>query len=376
LPHNGNVAVDTRWINPKSRSGIHTYTLRLIEALTSFIPSKDLYLAAVSENEIYLRSKFPNVKTLKACRAQQNWFLKKAGIFQSLGPDINLNGLIKNENIGCLIVPQINERSYIPEIEGCNVLGILHDTQQLSLEKRIYKRRLDKILLGRNLKRVTKVVAISQATKKELLNSFLSIENKVEVIPNYIPFSDLSHVNEIVSGPYILSVSAMEPYKNIYGLISAFSLVAEIVPHKLIIKSNRNTYWENVLLPLVKNLQLENRIILISEILSEDEMASLYSGADLYVTLSKMEGFGYTAVEAALREVPVLASDIAAVREATKGTSVYLDPCDTNAAAGKIILMIEEKATRSDKLSRISDLLKREYSVENYSERLMRVILT
>ena len=370
------VAVDTRWINPKSRSGVHTYTLRLIEALTSFILSKDLYLAATSENEIYLRSKFPNVKTLKACRAQQNWFLKKAGIFQSLGPDINLNGLIKNENIDCLIVPQINERSYIPEIEGCNVLGILHDTQQLSLEKRIYKRRLDKILLGRNLKRVTKVVAISQATKKELLNSFLNIENTVEVIPNYIPFSDLSHVNEIVSGPYILSVSAMEPYKNIYGLISAFSLVAEIVPHKLIIKSNRNTYWENVLLPLVKNLQLENRIILMSEILSEDEMASLYSGADLYVTLSKMEGFGYTAVEAALRKVPVLASDIAAVREATKGTSVYLDPCNTNAAAGKIILMIEEKATRSDKLSRISDLLKREYSVENYSERLMRVILT
>ena len=55
-------------------------------------------------------------------------------------------------------------------------------------------------------------------------------------------------------------------------------------------------------------------------------MASLYQGADLFVSPSLMEGFGFTPIEAAMHQVPVISSKEGCFVEAGGSETKYIDP--------------------------------------------------
>ncbi|MGG6499382.1 UNVERIFIED_CONTAM: glycosyltransferase, partial [Bacteroidetes bacterium 56_B9] len=74
----------------------------------------------------------------------------------------------------------------------------------------------------------------------------------------------------------------------------------EEISHNLIIKAKRLPYWDEQVLPLIKELGIDGRIKLIDNKYSEAEMHKLYSNASLFVSPSLMEGFGFTPIEAAI----------------------------------------------------------------------------
>lgn len=69
-------------------------------------------------------------------------------------------------------------------------------------------------------------------------------------------------------------------------------------------------------------------------------MASLYKNASLFVSPSLMEGFGFTPIEAALYEVPVICNKESALYETTKGLLNYYEPGTDEYALSRMMYQI------------------------------------
>lgn len=81
----------------------------------------------------------------------------------------------------------------------------------------------------------------------------------------------------------------------------------------------------------VRRSVADGRIVLLGGV-SDEELAWLYARAALAVTLSRDEGFGLPAIEAAHFGAPLLASDIAVFRETVGGYARFVSP-DAEVAA-------------------------------------------
>jgi glycosyltransferase involved in cell wall biosynthesis len=83
-------------------------------------------------------------------------------------------------------------------------------------------------------------------------------------------------------------------------------------------------------------------------------MTALLRGARALLLPSFAEGFGLPVVEALAHGVPVLCSDLPALRESGGGVPDYLDPADADAWRRAIVDYLAESPRRRDQLARIA----------------------
>lgn len=140
------------------------------------------------------------------------------------------------------------------------------------------------------------VVAVSEWERKQLQNDF-AVE--AQVIPNGIEIERFSTANPFEHGrSYLLCVGRLEQYKGVQHAIRA---VAELPEYDLLIAGSGpyREHLENV----AKQLNVEDRIQFLGYVADED-LASLYAGAEVFVTLSSFESFGLTVGEALASGTP------------------------------------------------------------------------
>ncbi|MCW2600416.1 MAG: glycosyl transferase group 1 [Frankiales bacterium] len=191
------------------------------------------------------------------------------------------------------------------------VVYTLHDLvwlkhpQWQSRGGRLYYRRV----AARALSRVH-LVAVSQAVADELADE---LHLQADVIPNGVRAVPLSTVPEVRERPYLLSVGAVEPRKNLARLIAAYdkSGLAGVVDLVLV----GRTAWGS-LPPGVLHLGA----------VDDARLDRLYRGATAVVSASLYEGFGLPVAEALAAGAPVVCSDIAAYREVAAGAAQHFDP--------------------------------------------------
>jgi glycosyltransferase involved in cell wall biosynthesis len=174
-------------------------------------------------------------------------------------------------------------------------------------------------------------IAVSGATKAELLKMFPFMESKLKVVLNAAdPFftsgePNLELLNRFGIRPgYILCVSSGEARKNIDCLLSAYkafyqrTLSDKIMPPKLVLVGNiviRESYDGVVQIPYC----------------TEDVLLSLYRGAMFGVAPSLAEGFGFAAVEFAAVGKAAIFSDIPPFRELASKNSPFFSATDSSA---------------------------------------------
>jgi glycosyltransferase involved in cell wall biosynthesis len=87
---------------------------------------------------------------------------------------------------------------------------------------------------------------------------------------------------------------------------------------------------------------------------SDDVMVSLIKNSKGVLFPSFVEGWGMPLVEAMVMNVPVLASDIPALREAGQGLAEYIDPTDTISWRNAIEKLCNDKTYSEELIERIS----------------------
>ena len=172
-----------------------------------------------------------------------------------------------------------------------------------------------------------KIIAVSENTKNDLINNMNISPDKIKVIYSGInihnPASEeLDQIKEkyILPDKFILTLSVLEPRKNISSLITAFQEL-NLFGYKLIIAGRRG-WKDNQILKQIKN----NPNILFLENISDKEKFSLYKLASLFVFPSFYEGFGFPPLEAMSQGSPIVASLNSSISEICGEQAILIDP--------------------------------------------------
>jgi glycosyltransferase involved in cell wall biosynthesis len=186
-----------------------------------------------------------------------------------------------------------------------------------------------------------KVIAVSDYTKRRIVNLTGVPEHKVAVIHSGIGKQFTPTRQSAVSaarcavgvppGRYFLSVSSIEPRKNVALLLKAWEAALPTLPEDLHLVlaggSGSGTVFAGT------NLSRIPPRVLMPGYIPDEHLAGLYSGARAFVFPSLAEGFGFPPLEAMACGTPVVTSSTSSLLELCHDAALLVEPTDIGAIA-------------------------------------------
>jgi glycosyltransferase involved in cell wall biosynthesis len=198
----------------------------------------------------------------------------------------------------------------------------------------LWYRILMNYVLPKIMNSSSRIIAISQFTKQEILDLFPNIpESKITVTLLGVDalFTRRQEEEELqikkkysLIKPFIIAVSTIEPRKNIKNLIKSFALIKEKIEHDLVLVGAYG--WKSKdLMEMINKMNLKERIKFLGFI-RRKELPALYSAADIFVYPSLYEGFGLPLLEAMACGCPVITSNCASMPEVVGTAAIKINP--------------------------------------------------
>ena len=252
----------------------------------------------------------------------------------------------------------------------CKKLVTIHDLLyrhgeycSKSLHFRLF--RLHKyIYIPSSLRRANLVIADSDCTKKEIIDSYHTSAGKIKVVYLYCNF-DKYYKNDArtikdVDYPFFLTVCSGQRHKNHSTLVRAFNEVArqDMISHFILVGSlHADTISEYETM----DSGAKSRFHILHN-LSYSDLAYLYSNAQAYVSASRYEGFGFPVVEALYFGRTCYLSDLEIHREVSFDSAMYFDVDDWRSLAELMI----HKPHSSNYQQRVVDTYSKENTIGRY----------
>jgi glycosyltransferase involved in cell wall biosynthesis len=175
----------------------------------------------------------------------------------------------------------------------------------------------------------------------------------------------------IASTTYLLSVSSLEPRKNLKRLLEAWRLSAPRLPKDAWLVIAGTEGKDNIF--RATNLEPIPPRVMFAGFVSDEDLPALYSGALALVYPSIYEGFGLPALEAmAAGTVPIVARSTS-LPEVVGDAGLLIDPFCVHDIAESVIRIVEDCELRV-KLSRRGIARAREFTWERAADSTMRVL--
>ncbi len=230
---------------------------------------------------------------------------------------------------------------------------LLYPDQHTRKNIKLYQNNLQTIL-----GKVDRIIASSQATKRDLIQHLQISENKIDVVllsiaDSFQRVDDLRIIARVkekyqITGDYFFFLSTLEPRKNLVRIIEAYHQVLsrrEMPTFTLVIGGQKGWLYEDIF-EIVKNLQLESKVKFLDYVADEDR-AALYSGAYLTLYPSLYEGFGLPVLEALTCGSPVITSNVSSLPEVAGDAALLVNPLSTNEISEAMLKLVKNKDLRS-----------------------------
>jgi glycosyltransferase involved in cell wall biosynthesis len=325
----------------RSRAGVGYYTEHLVDALLETRSGSDevvLLSNRAPAGELvtrwapHLRVRGPRVRAL--------WMQSEVPrLLSEVGADV---GVFPN-----YVVPLA---SPCPTVVVIHDLALLRAPQHFTLRKRLLMRSM----LRQSAAAASVIGTVSRASQRDIVELLGVDEERIALLPGAAHPSCRPMAPDVVeavrarhglSRPYVLTVGTLEPRKNLLTLLRAFDqLGPDSRGRDLVVVGGRG--WQDG--PLVSALKdrLPSQRVRWLGYVPESELAALYTGADLFVYASTLEGFGLPILEAMACGTPVIASDIDALREVGGDAARYVPADDAAAFARAIDEMLGDRASK------------------------------
>ena len=203
-----------------------------------------------------------------------------------------------------------------------------------------------------------KVIAISTATKDDIVHFFGTEPDKIEVIyqscdpifGNKVSSEKKSEIKKKYNLPeqYILFLGTIEKRKNALSLIKAF--LNENIDFPLVIAGKPTDYISEIN-DFLKGNPAGNRIIFRHNIETSD-LPSLYQTSMIFAYPSVFEGFGIPILEAMNSGVPVLTSTGSCFAETGGDAALYCDPYNTEQIGSALLKLLNNTDLRQSMIEK------------------------
>ena len=176
---------------------------------------------------------------------------------------------------------------------------------------------------------------------------FKRVENPRAVLGNRYPAIAWN------GAPLLLYVGSETPRKNFNLLLDVVSrLRSQFTDIKLIkVGSAGGEQFRKSTLQVIHSLGLEDSVILLDSI-PEADLPLFYAAADIFVTASKLEGFGFPVLEAMACGTPVVCSDAGSLPEVAGDAAVMLKPDDITGWCSAIGEIIDQREKSEEMIAR------------------------
>jgi len=187
-------------------------------------------------------------------------------------------------------------------------------------------------LVPRVLKSSRIVVADSESTRRDIIESYGIATDKVRVIyPGYDP--SVYAANGFQRSParaedsYLLYVGNLLPHKNLLSLLDALAILRRRQRARLIIRGDGQPTYARAVRERVETLGLSD-VVTFQGYAVEGTLAELYARAACLVLPSLREGFGLPVLEAMACGTPVITSNSSSLPEVGGDAALRVDPHD------------------------------------------------
>jgi glycosyltransferase involved in cell wall biosynthesis len=362
-------------------AGIGRYLAKLIEQLEEIDEQNEYFIFLRQENfDEYKPSKINFKKVL----APYPWYSLKEQIFFPF--------LLYKYKLDLVHFPHFN----VPIFYFGKFVVTIHDliitrfgtakatTRNLFTYK--IKRFFYHLVISRTVYRAKKILAVSNFTKKEIINFFKIKEEKIVVVyeaaslnsstSNYqlLNNSQTQDSRFKIQDSYILYVGNAYPHKNLERLLEAFKLIISeggLTSGINLVLVGKNDFFYNHLKLSVQKMGLESRVIFSGPV-QDSVLKDFYKNALAYIAPALMEGFGLPGLEAMACGCPVVASNAGSLPEIYGQAALYFNPEDVNEIAEKIRMVIENKNLRDELVEKGFAQVKK-YSWQKCAEETLRV---
>ena len=307
------------------KTGIGWYTYKIIEKLAE--RKKNVYSGQIF-NFLNRHKELKKYKLneIEGFKIEENIFFPRS-LFSRLNYIFSYNIFFKEKDIYHFFAFRIPKK-----IRG-KVIITIHDMIYKIYPETTQIKNLDKFNkeITNSIKKSDKIIAVSEATKRDILNYFNIAEKKIEVIypgvDNEIYESYVSKDNVLkkykIKTKYILFLGTLEPRKNIVNIIKGFERT-NLKNIKLVIVGKKGWKYKEIF-EVYENSPCKDSIQILDYIDEKDKIA-MYKGAELFIFPSLYEGFGMPVLEAMAAGTPVITSNISSLPEVAGEAAILVNP--------------------------------------------------
>ncbi len=199
-----------------------------------------------------------------------------------------------------------------------------------SIDVAIHKKKVNHAV-----KTASKVIAISEQTKADIIQFTGISKSKIEVIyqgchpifKTVLSKNDKDDIRKKYQLPekFVLHVGTLEDRKNALSIAKALKNTTQ----NMVFVGKIKSHGEKLKSYVEKN-KIQDRVVFIENVSIED-LAGVYQCATLFCYPSFFEGFGIPIIEALYSGVPVITTKGGCFSEAGGPSSIYINPTDESA---------------------------------------------
>lgn len=225
-----------------------------------------------------------------------------------------------------------------------------------------------KVLFPKSLKHSDKIIAVSENTKKDLIELFKIPTEKIKVIYEGTGQQSEAEIQKIVSQradsiieqfkinrPYLLFLGTIEPRKNLILLVRAFGELLRssdfFQGFQLVIAGAKGYRHQEVFREIKKvnqNYKIGFPPIKYVGYVDKTAKYALMSRSACFVFPTLYEGFGLPIVEAMSLGAPVITSKVSSIPEITEEAAILIDPASQKEMTAAISRLLKDKQLQEE----------------------------
>jgi glycosyltransferase involved in cell wall biosynthesis len=233
-------------------------------------------------------------------------------------------------------VPLLMIRPYVVTVHDISSLLFDEDASKLHMQLRQFRFR-------RGLIRAQRVIAVSEATKRDVEQHFQVPPERIRRVYNAPDPAFFAVENETpdernrimeryqITYPFILYAGNIRRHKNVPRLVEAFAVAREqLASHPIYRDLRLVIIGENIsLYPAVRQTVIKSRVENLVRFLGFvpfETLRCFYQSAAAFVFPSRYEGFGLPPLEAMACGTPVVTSNVSSLPEVVSDAAIQVNP--------------------------------------------------